>query len=129
LGLLLMSGLSHGMASMLGGTGTFTRLTYAFAAYPAPLAIVSIVIAFIPIMNYLGFLVTIYGLVLNIMAVKAVHQLDWGRSFLSSVIIWAALLCCVALVVIAILTLLGPAIGNVFSNIIESLPTSTPMPC
>jgi hypothetical protein len=125
-GLLMMSGLSHTIASALGGTGTFTKLTYAFGAYLAPLMIVSMVISFIPIVNYLGFVVGIYGLVLNIMAVKAVHRLDWGRSIASSAIIWVGLLCCVAFVVIMILTLMGPSIGNVFSSILEDL--ATPMP-
>ncbi len=77
-------------------------------------------------MNYLGFIVGIYGLVLNIMAVKAVHQLDWGRAIASSAVIWVGLLCCVSVVIIAVLTLLGPSIGNVFSNIIENLATPTP---
>lgn len=125
-GLLVSSGLSHAIASALGGTGTFTRLTYAFGAYMAPLMIVSLVIGFIPIVNYLGFIVLIYGAVLNVMAVKAVHQLDWGRAIASSVIIWVGLLCCVSFVAIIILTLLGPTVGNVFSNIIENLPTPTP---
>lgn len=126
LGLLMTSGLSHAIASALGGTGTFTKLTYAFGAYLAPLMVVSTVISFIPIVNYLGFMVVIYGVVLNVMAVKAVHQLDWGRAIASSVIIWAALLCCGAFVMIAILTLMGPSIGNVFSNILENLATPTP---
>jgi len=127
-GLLLMSSLSHAMASMLGGTGTFSRLTYAFGAYLAPLSIVSLVISFIPIVNYLGFVVGIYGIVLNIMAVKAVHQLDWGRAVASSVIIWIALLGCSAIVVIVILTLMGPSIGTVFSGVLNDLMTVTPMP-
>jgi hypothetical protein len=37
-----------------------------------------------------------------------------------------ALLCLVPICVIVILTLLGPSIGTVFSNIIENLPSPTP---
>ncbi len=36
-------------------------------------------------------------------------------------IVVAVIFCCAPIVVIAILTLLGPAIGNVFSNIIMEL--------
>ena len=42
---------------------------------------------------------------------------------------YALILVLVAVVVIVILALLGPAIGNIFSNIINSLnPTATPTP-
>ena len=44
---------------------------------------------------------------------------------------YALILVLVAVVVIVILALLGPAIGNIFSNIINSLnptPTLTPIP-
>ena len=37
-------------------------------------------------------------------------------------IVCALAICCV----IAILTLLGPSVGNVFSNVIENLPPPTP---
>lgn len=126
IGLFLMSGLSHVIASMLGGTGSFTRLTYTFGAFMAPLIIVSMVISFIPLVNYLGFIVGIYGMVLSVMAIKAVHQLDWGRAIASSGVLWLGVLGCVAGVVIVILTLLEPSVGNVFSNIIENLATPTP---
>jgi hypothetical protein len=120
LGLLLMSGLSHGIASaLLGGTGTFVKLTYAFAAYVAPLTIIGAVISVIPFVNYLNFLVAIYGIVLSMMAVKAVHRLDWGRAF-AFVANWAGLLCCVAVVATTVLTLLGPWIGAMWSDIINS---------
>ena len=44
------------------------------------------------------------------------------------IIIVVLLIVCVlaACCVIAVLTLLGPSVGNVFSNIIENLPTPTP---
>ncbi len=41
-------------------------------------------------------------------------------------IIAVALLCLIPICVIVVLTLMGPAIGNVFSNIIENLPSPTP---
>ncbi|MBN1428566.1 MAG: YIP1 family protein [Anaerolineae bacterium] len=124
--LLLMSGLSHAIAGLLGGTGTFTKLAYAFGAYMAPLMIVSTAITFIPVANYMGFLIGIYGLVLNIMAVKAVHQLDWGRSIASSAVIWVGLMGCMACVILVVLIIAGPSIGNVFSGAIDYLATPTP---
>lgn len=40
----------------------------------------------------------------------------------AAVVILVLLVCCVAVVVIMVLALLGPAIGNVFSNIIVITP-------
>ncbi|MBI3242191.1 MAG: hypothetical protein HYZ49_07855 [Chloroflexi bacterium] len=47
--------------------------------------------------------------------------MDTGRTIaiiIAAVVILVLLVCCVAVAVIMVLALLGPAIGNVFSNII-----------
>jgi len=49
-----------------------------------------------------------------------------GSAILVVLLAFAAILFCVAIAVIAVLLLLGPVIGNVFSNIVENL--STPVP-
>ena len=59
------------------------------------------------------------------MAVKAVNQFGWGKAIASSVLPLALILVPVA--VIAILLLLGPVIGNVFSNIVGEM-ALTPVP-
>ena len=121
LGLVIAAGLSNLIAAMLGGTGTFSKLVYAVGAYEAPLTIVSAVVGAIPIVNLLTFPLGIYALVLNVIAVKAVHRFSWGKAIASSVLILAAILVLVAIVTIVILALLGPAIGNIYSNIIENI--------
>jgi len=124
LGLAINAGLSHAVARALGGTGTFDRLAFVVAAYLTPLSLVAGFLSVIPIINLLVYAISFYALVLSVIAVKAVHQLDWGKAFLSSAVIWFGLLCLVAVCVIAILTLLGPAIGNVFSSIIGNIQSS-----
>jgi len=119
---IINAGITQLVASLLGGTGTYSKLVYAFAAYLAPLTLISCVISIIPLLgSCLGVPLSIYGLALNVMAVKAVNRFDWGKAIVSSVLIFVLLLMLVAIVTIVILALLGPAIGNVFSNIINDI--------
>lgn len=121
LGLAISAGITQAIASALGGTGTYSKLAYTFAAYLAPLALISGVLSSIPYLNLLSYPLAIYGIVLNVIAVKAVHQFSWGKAIASSVLILVAILVLVACMVIVVLALLGPAIGNIFSNIVEGI--------
>jgi hypothetical protein len=126
LGLMISAAVSQFVAGILGGSGTYTQLAYALAAYLAPLALITGIVGAIPLVNCLLVPLGIYGLVLNIVAVKAVHQFGWGKAVASSVVVFAGILVVVAFLTIIVLALLGPAIGNVFSNIIEGLDTPAP---
>jgi hypothetical protein len=121
LGLMIMAGITQLIAGALGGTGTYSKLVYAFAAYTAPLTLITSVLGAIPYINFLTVPLVIYGMVLNVIAVRAVHQFGWGKAIASSVVILVGILVLVAIVVIAILLLLGPVVGNVFSNIVENI--------
>lgn len=124
--LLIVTGITQLVARMLGGTGTFTQLVYAVAAYAAPMSLVTSIVGLVPIVACLNALLGLYGLFLNVVAVKAVHRFDWGRAVISSVALLVVIVVLVACVVVVFLALLGPAIGTVFSNIIQDL--GTPMP-
>lgn len=118
----ILVGLSHLIARALGGVGEFAQLANAVAAYTTPIGIVTTALIFIPALGQcLSLLLGLYAIVLNIIAIKAVHEFGWGEAIVSSVVIWVGLLICVAVVVIVILALLGPAIGNVFSNVLQGL--------
>jgi hypothetical protein len=119
----ISAGLSHVIARMLGGVGEYAELANALAAYYAPLSIISAVLAtvllFIPVLGQIaGLILGLYAIVLNVIAIKAVHEFEWWKAIFSSIVIWLFLVACV---VIVVLTLLGPAIGNVFSNIITQM--------
>lgn len=117
----ILTGLTHGIAKMLGGTGTFTKLLYASAAYGLPLGVVSSFLSIIPIVNLLGFPVGLYGIVLNVIAVKASHELTWGKAAIASLSIIIGLMLLVACLVFFFLVILGPTIGNIFESIINNL--------
>lgn len=121
LGLVIIAAISQAIARSLGGSGTYSELSYAFGAYLAPLGIVSSVLSMIPIINLLTIPLAIYGVFLNILAIKSVHRFGWGKALASSVVIFALFLILVAVGVIVVLALLGPAIGDVFSNIVEDI--------
>ncbi len=121
LGLMISAAIMQWIAGALGGTGTYAKLVYAFGAYVAPLTLISGLIGAIPIVNCLAFPLGIYGIVLNVTAIKAVNQFGWGKAVASSLIIVVGVLVFVACATIVLLALLGPAIGNVFSNVIEGI--------
>jgi hypothetical protein len=121
LGLVINAGISQFVAGLLGGTGSYNELAYAFGAYQAPLTLITGAISVIPYLNCLGILFVIYGIVLNVIAIKAVNKFDWAKAIVSSVIVIVGIFAFFACFVIILLALLGPAIGNVFSNIIMDI--------
>jgi len=62
------------------------------------------------------------------MAVKAVQRSGWDREVASSAVSYVILLVLLSCLVIAVLSLLGPAINPTFSNIIQQLETPVPWP-
>ncbi len=124
LGLALQAGLTQLIARMLGGTGSYSELVYGFAAYSAPLSLLTGIIYAIPIINLcLSIPLAIYSLALFVIAINAVNQFGWGKAIASAIIIPVLLIMLISCSVITILTLLGPTIGNVFSEIMRELAT------
>jgi hypothetical protein len=153
-GVTILVGITHGIARMLGGTGDFDKLLYAVAAYYSPVYLVNSLISPIPGLgkllyalaadnssilyiidryispllglNCLSILVIIYLLVLNVIAVKANYQFDWGRAVAASVGVYVLLFilvfCCIMIFTVA----LGPAIGNTFTEILRQMGTQVP---
>ena len=121
IGLVISAGITQFFAGALGGTGSYSKLVYAFAAYSAPLSVITGVIGAIPLVNCLAIPLGFYGLALNVIANKAVNQFSWGRAIVSSVIFIAAILIFVAVLVIIGLALLGPVIGEIFSDIVQNI--------
>jgi hypothetical protein len=97
-GTLIMAGLIHFIADALGGSGSFRQLVYAFAAIAAPFSIVSALLGLIPIVNCLTIPLALYVFVLNVLAIKVVHQLSWGAA-LGALIILLLLFVLMAVVI------------------------------
>lgn len=112
------------IAKMFGGVGNFDKMAYAFAAISFPFTIISGVFSLLTAIPYVGgcfgiitFGLSIYILVLQVMAVKGVNRFGWGPAIGSLLIPIAVLLiscCCVIGVSLAVL---GPMIGETFNGL------------
>lgn len=80
IGILIYSGLVQFTASAFGGEGTFAEMTYALAAFTAPITLLSAVIGGIPLVNCLTIPLVIYNLMLTLLAVKSVNRISWGKT-------------------------------------------------
>jgi len=125
----LITGIVQLLAKMFGGRGTFDQLAYAIAAILTPFYLVSGVIALFSAIPFVGacfgivgFLMGIYALVLEVMAVKGVNQFCWGQAIGSLLLPVFALTCCISIGVFAIMQALGPSMSDIFNSI------TTPMP-
>jgi hypothetical protein len=116
------------IAKMFGGKGTFDQMAYTFAAISVPYSLVSAVFILLSAIPYVGGcfniilgLAGLYILFLEILAVKAVNQFGYGPAIGSLFIpgLVVGLFCCC--IFVALGAALGPAIGNVFSTINQSL--------
>ena len=98
------------------------------AAILAPFSIVAGVLSLLSAIPFIGFCFSIiiavaglYILVLEIMAVKGVNQFGWGAAigalFIPGLVIGFLCACLIG----GSLMLLGPALGNVFKTINQSL--------
>lgn len=82
LGLTLSARITQLVARVLGGEGDHSEYVYALAAYSVPLTLVTNLLGLVPIsiVNYLTILIGIYGIVLNVIAIRAICQLSWSRA-------------------------------------------------
>jgi hypothetical protein len=122
----LSNGLNYLGAHVLGGTGEFGTQAYLMSLFVVPLGMVASLVSLVPLAGgCISFLVGIYVIFLNVRLNKAVHQLTTGRAIVAA--IWPLVLIpLVACAIIGVLLVLGPVIGNVFSNIVQNLETPVP---
>jgi len=99
----ILTALTQWIAKMFGGSGNNDQIAYVFAAIGVPYTLISGVFILLSAIPYVGFcfriilgLAGFYILFLEITAVKAINQLDWGRAAGSVLIPGASILflCC-----------------------------------
>jgi len=114
----------HATAKFFGGAGNFDSLAYSFGAIAAPFSLFSALMAPLYVIPFVGICalplllgVGIYGLYLQVTAIKAVHRLGWGESagalFLPSILI--GLLCGVLFV--ALWRMAGPSFNDILQQL------------
>ena len=125
----IVVGIVQLLARMFGGRGTFDQLAYAIAAIVAPFYLVSGVIGLLSAIPYagacfgiLGFLLALYVLVLEVMAVKGVNQFGWGQAIASMLLPVFAIACCISVAIAGMFSLLGPQLQDIFNSITTPVP-------
>ena len=128
LGFAIWVALVQWIAKLFGGTGSFDKLAYAFSAITVPFSVVAAVLSLLGLIPFIGilfglisFALSIYVIVLEVLAVKAVNGLDTGQAagavLLPAVVIFFFVCCCALIVGVV----MGTAIGGVFDSINQSL--------
>ena len=112
------------IAKLFGGTGTYDKLLYAFAAISVPFTIVSALFVLLSAIPFVGICtgiislgLSIYVLVLQVMAVKAVNRFGWGEAAGSVFIPGCVVIILCACVIGGSAALLVPMIRSGFKGI------------
>lgn len=121
-------GIYQWIAGLFGGQGNFGQLAYVLGAITAPYILINSLLTLLAVIPFVGFCFTalagifgLYILVLVVMAVKGVNRFGWGPAIGSvflPLLVFGFLCACLTF---GTLMLLGPAIGDVFSSINQSL--------
>lgn len=120
----LFTAIVQWIAKLFGGAGSFDKLAYAFAAIMVPFTLVSSALALFTAIPFVGaclgilsFGLSLYGMVLNVMAVKGVNRFGWapaiGSVFIPGIVVF--IFCCC--IVFAGAMLLGPVLGDAFKGL------------
>ena len=116
-GALIFVGLVQLVAKMLGGTGTYAQLFYGYAAFQAPISLVTGLLGAIPLIGCITIPVAIYAIVLGVIANKATHEYDTGKAVISTLApaLVLFLFCCCIIAIVGAIS--GFAMGDVFNNL------------
>jgi hypothetical protein len=132
IGFYISNGIYYGIASLLGGKGSFSSQAYIDSLFTVPIGVLTLVLALvslIPVIGWfislgLGLIVSVFNIVLTVRCYKAVHNFSTGRAV--AVVLLPMVLVIIPICLILTLALMGPGIGSIFSQIISL--TLTPMP-
>ena len=123
------TGIVQWVAGLFGGKGSFEKLAYVFAAITVPFTLISALLTLLTAIPYVGacfgivgLLAGLYVLVLEVMAVKGVNQFDWLPAAGSLLLPFIVFICCISAGVAGLVSLVGPAMQDIFNQINQSLP-------
>jgi hypothetical protein len=106
----IVVGIQYLLAKAFQGEGNFLRQGYTYLLFEVPISIISYLLGFIPILGGIaGFALFIYGVVLNVFSIMAVHRLSGGKAtgvvlIPIAVLILLVFLCAFAIAAILIAT-------------------------
>jgi hypothetical protein len=83
LGIFLSAGVIHIISTIMGGQGDFDKLVYIVSSFTAPTLLITGVIAYIPIVKLLSYLISIYIIILYIISIMTVYKFSVGKAILT----------------------------------------------
>ncbi len=104
LGFFIAVGIYYLIAKAFGGEGRFLTQAYTTLLFQVPITILTLLLALIPFVGFIGSFVGIYSIVLNVFSIMAVHRLSGGKAtlvVLLPIIIGLVLGCILSFVLIA----------------------------
>jgi hypothetical protein len=106
IGSLIGAGIIYLFAKLLGAKGTYTGMYYLMSIVAVPFAVLAIV-AYVPFVGWLvAFLLGLYQLYLQVLAISTSQDMSMGRAFLAIVI--------PAIIIAAIIAVLIVVVGAAF---------------
>ncbi len=118
IGFYLGNGITYLGARIFGGTGSDNTQIYLVSLFAVPVGIVTGALGMIPCLGALVALaVSIYSIILNVRVVKVVHTLTTGRAVAAILVPPLVVMVVFGCLTVVLLTLLGPASGDVFEEI------------
>jgi hypothetical protein len=117
------TGVVQWIAGLFGGRGSFEKLVYVLAAITVPFTLISALFTLLSAIPFVGLcfglislLAALYVLYLQVMAVKAVNQFDWGKAAASLLLPVLVLFCCVFAVAFGLASVLGPQLQDILNE-------------
>lgn len=117
------------IAGLFGGRGNNDRMAYTLSSILTPFLMISGVLTLLSAIPNVGwlfaglaFLVSLYFLALEVMAVKGVNQFGWGAALASLLLPLLVIVFTCACLVAAFIALLGPSLSEAFQQLQQSIP-------
>ncbi len=129
IGFYLSNGLTYLGARVFGGDGDYGTQTYLQSLFCVPIGIVTSAVMLINVIPIAGpciggiaaLALAICAIILNVRTIKVLHNLTTGKAVAAvfvPILIVSVMMACIFIVM---LVLMGPAIGEIFDEIIYSL--------
>ena len=124
IGLILISASTRFFAGALGGSGTYSKISFAFSLFSAPLYAVAVPIIAMPAIRFAIVPIAIYWMALTLVASKAVNRFGWKETIASNFVFTSLVISMVLLVVLLLLFWLSDLFfeeGDIFPPIITNI--------
>jgi len=119
----ILAGLIHLMASLLGGHGDYGKLVYMLALVQVPFGLIGSILTPIPYLGCLSFLIGLYALVLEVLAIEGVYLFGVAKAALTLLIPVIVICLVLTCLLVGIISIFGIAIRDAFQNMPQGFPS------